>query len=150
MAFGLEQPASPKEHMPEVVSFWDTKEWKEISKEFALEETTFKQGTMGGSSPKPTTFGGNLELNVEAFHRRSYGGPVKVSSSADLSRWAPGVMAMVSSALVQQVFQSDVKCKAMTWNEHLEFRHVPYRRDCRVCQESSQHSVPRTDESRTR
>ena len=39
------------------------------------------------------------------------------------------MMATVSSALVQQVFRSDVKCKAMTWNEHLEFRHVPHRRN---------------------
>ena len=126
VAFGLEQPASPKDYMPEVVSFWDTKEWKAISEEFELEETTFKQGTMGGASPKPTTFGGNLELNMNAFQRRNFGGPVKVSSSLDLSRWAPGVMAMVSTALIQQVCQSGVKCKAMTWEEHLEFRHIPY------------------------
>ena len=72
VAFGLEQPASPKDYM---VSFWDTKEWKAISEEFELEETTFKQGTMGGASPKPTTFGGNLELNEclpeEEFWRTS-------------------------------------------------------------------------------
>ena len=142
VAFGLEQPASPKDYMPEGVSFWDTQEWKAISEEFELEEITFKQGTMGGASPKPTTFGGNLELNVGAFQRRNFGGPVKVSSSLDLSRWAPGLMAMVSVALINQVCQSGVKCKAMTWEEHLEFRHIPYRRDCRVCQESSQQCPP--------
>lgn len=53
VAFGLAQPASPKDYMHEVVSFWDTKEWKSIAKEFALEETLFKQGIMGGFSPKP-------------------------------------------------------------------------------------------------
>ena len=30
----------------------------------------------------------------------------------------------------------------MSWSEHLAFRHVPYRRDCRVCQESSQQCPP--------
>ena len=134
VAFGLEQPASPRDYMPEVVSFWDTQEWKAIASEFALEEITFKQGAMGGASPKPTTFGGNLELNVDVFQRRSFGSPVKVSSSTDLSRWAPGVMSMVSSALIQQVCQSGMKLKSLTWEEHLEFRHAPYRRDCRVCQ----------------
>jgi hypothetical protein len=49
---------------------------------------------------------------------------------------------MVSSALIQQVCQSGVKLKSMTWEEHLEFRHAPYRRDCRVCQESSQQCAP--------
>ena len=73
VAFGLEQPASPREYMPEVVSFWDTQEWKAIAKEFALEEITFKQGTMGGASPKPTTFGGNLELNVDVFQEGALG-----------------------------------------------------------------------------
>ena len=142
VAFGLEQPASPRDYMPEVVSFWDTQEWKAIASEFALEEITFKQGAMGGASPKPTTFGGNLELNVDVFQRRSFGSPVKVSSSTDLSRWAPGVMSMVSSALIQQVCQSGMKLKSLTWEEHLEFRHAPYRRDCRVCQESSQQCAP--------
>lgn len=31
---------------------------------------------------------------------------------------------------------------ALSWSEHLAFRHVPYRRDCRVCQESSQQCPP--------
>ena len=79
---------------------------------------------------------------MNAFQRRNFGGLVNVSSSLGLSRWAPGVMAMVSTALIQQVCQSGVKCKAMTWEGHLEFRHIPYRRDCRVCQESSQHCSP--------
>lgn len=41
VVFALEQPASPHDFMPEVVSWWDTKEWKDLAKEFSFEETTF-------------------------------------------------------------------------------------------------------------
>ena len=51
----VEQPATPKEFMPEVVSWWDTKEWAELAREFSFEESTFKQGELGGLTPKPTT-----------------------------------------------------------------------------------------------
>ena len=49
---------------------------------------------------------------------------------------------MVASALIRQVEGPTFKGKAMSWSEHLAFRHVPYRRDCRVCQESSQQCPP--------
>ena len=74
VVFALEQPASPRDFMPEVVSWWDTKEWKDLAKEFSFEETTFNQGSMGGLSSKPTTFGGNLELFVQGYVRRQRGG----------------------------------------------------------------------------
>ncbi|CAL1145209.1 unnamed protein product [Cladocopium goreaui] len=64
VGFTLEQPASPKDYKPEVVSFWDTKEWSSLKKEFGWDETTFAQGQYGGSATKPTTFGGNLKLEV--------------------------------------------------------------------------------------
>eukprot|EP00435_Cladocopium_sp_Y103_P026293 s3759_g6.t1 len=104
VVFALEQPASPKNYMPETVSFWDTMEWAELKKEFGWEETTFQQGSMGGAAIKPTTFGGNLELDVNK-HKRVRNGQeqVEVKSSKELSRWAPGVMAMVAEALMVQV-----------------------------------------------
>ena len=137
----VEQPATPKEFMPEVVSWWDTKEWAELAREFSFEESTFKQGELGGLTPKPTTFGGNLELYAAGHQRRCRAGE-RVSCSSQLSRWAPGVMSMVASALIRQVEGPTFKGKAMSWSEHLAFRHVPYRRDCRVCQESSQQCPP--------
>jgi hypothetical protein len=137
----LEQPATLKEFMPEVVSWWDTKEWAELAREFSFEESTFKQGDLGGLTPKPTTFGGNLELYAAGHQRRCRAGE-RVSCSSQLSRWAPGVMSMVASALIRQVEGPTFKGKAMSWSEHLAFRHVPYRRDCRVCQESSQQCPP--------
>ena len=61
----LEQPASPKQYKPEVVSFWDTTEWKQLKEEFNLKECTFQQGHLGGKTAKPTTFGGSLDLHPE-------------------------------------------------------------------------------------
>ena len=141
VVFGLEQPASPRDFMPEVVSWWDTVQWKGIAKEFGFVENTFNQGELGGLSSKPTTFGGNLEIYVSGLVRRPRGGE-KVANSAQLSRWAPGLMSLVASALMRQVERPVVMSRSMTWSEHLEFRHVPYRRDCRVCQESSQQCPP--------
>ena len=63
--FSLEQPASPREYKPEVVSFWDTPQWTSLKEEFEWEETTFSQRPLGGAATKPTTFGGNLQLTPE-------------------------------------------------------------------------------------
>ena len=38
--FSLEQPASPRAHKPEVVSWWDTKEWFQLKKEFGFQDRT--------------------------------------------------------------------------------------------------------------
>ena len=62
----LEQPASPCDFLPEVVSFWETSEWKDLVKEFGFSELTFNQGEYGGLVSKPTTFGGDLRLQLPA------------------------------------------------------------------------------------
>ena len=40
MGFGVEQPASPKDYKPEVVSWWDTQEWRDLREEFGWSEST--------------------------------------------------------------------------------------------------------------
>ena len=55
VGFLLEQPASPKNYMPQCVSFWDTVEWMKLKEEFGFAETTFCQGHHGGAATKPTT-----------------------------------------------------------------------------------------------
>ena len=42
----MEQPASPKDYMPETVSPWHTKECASFKKECGWEETTFQQGAI--------------------------------------------------------------------------------------------------------
>ena len=143
IAFAMEQPASPKDYMPETVSFWDTKEWAALKKEFAWEETTFQQGAMGGAATKPTTFGGNLNFEINK-HKKFKEGKEKgeIRTSKDLSRWAPGVMSMVAEALMLQVMQQHPKLRPLSCDEHIAHGHTPYRRDCAVCQHTMQQCNP--------
>ena len=137
----LEQPASPRSYEPEAVSFWDTKEWKGIRDEFKLNEVTFNQGNLGGLAPKPTTLGTTFDLCMEDYER-----PLQrdqeVKSSKQLERWAPGLMDAVGAATVKEVFKQTPQLKALTFEEHVAFGHVPYRRDCAVCQRASQQNFP--------
>ena len=140
--FSLEQPASPKSYKPEVVSFWDTKEWHKLKKEFGWFEETFEQGSLGGKSPKPTTFGGSLKLTVEEYKTGDRRHPERVKSSKELSRWPPALMRMLATELMKQVYKMDPKIKQLSWQEHIACGHIPYRRDCRVCQETNQQCAP--------
>ena len=137
----LEQPASPRKYMPQCVSFWDTTEWKELKEEFHLQEVTFCQGHHGGAAVKPTTMGGTLELNVEG-HRMKRAKDIEVQTSSQLSRWAPGTMNMVSEALMTQVARQKPRLAPLSWEEHVQHGHVPFRRDCLVCQQSLQQQPP--------
>ena len=124
------------------MSWWDTKEWFQLKKEFGFQDETLEQGKTGGLTKKPTTFGGSLKLSGDDFQMRRLGGAVKIQNSKDLSRWAPEVMNMVASALINQVMRCDAKIKVVTWQQHIAFNHIPYRRDCRVCQEAKQQCSP--------
>ena len=120
IAFGMEQPATLKEYMPEIVSFWDTKEWPAPKKEFGWKEVTFHQGAKGGAATKPTTFGGNLGLELNK-HKRFEEGADKgeIKTSKDLSRWAPGVMSKVAEALMVQVMRQEPNLRPLSWDEQL-------------------------------
>lgn len=63
--FTMEHPSSPKHYKPEVVSWWDTEDWRRLKEEFLWDETYLFQGEMGGDAMKPTTFGGDLKLRLE-------------------------------------------------------------------------------------
>ena len=138
----LEQPASPKAYKPEVVSFWDQPEWKEFQKEFNLEETTFTQKELGGEATKPTTVGSNLDLSPEDYQQPRVASLPKPRTSKDLARWPPGMMRMIAHALQRQVWKKQVRLAPLTWEEHVQFGHIPYRRDCKVCQEAMQSQMP--------
>ena len=137
----IEQPASPRDYQPEVVSFWDTWEWKQLKKEFTLHETHVNQGDYGGRATKPTTFGGDLEITPPTPRPRGRSDDV-VSDSKELSRWAPGIMTMVARALQEKVRGEAPHLRALSWSEHIRYNHTPYRRDCRVCQETLQKQRP--------
>ena len=141
----LEQPASPRRYMPEwsrmciSVSFCGTDEWQQPKKEFNLQEGTFCQGHQGGATVKPTTVAGNLDLNVEG-HKMQKAEDMEAQSSSQLSRWAPGTMNRVSEVLLTKVVHQQPS--PLSWQEHIQHGHVPFRWDCLVCQQSLQQPPP--------
>ena len=141
--FLLEQPASPKERMPDCVSLWDQQEWKDIAEEFDLIHFHINQGDYGGLAKKPTTLANNLDLqHLPTMRSPKRLSGAQVSDSKMLSRWAPGVMKMVALALMNHIYNNKGSLRAMTWSQHLAHNHVPFRKDCRVCQEAQQRDHP--------
>ena len=53
-------------------------------------------------------------------------------------------MKAVAEALGQQIFGQavDYQLRALLWNQHVEAGHVPFRRDCRICQEAAAKGRP--------
>ena len=49
---------------------------------------------------------------------------------------------VVAAELMKQVYKMNPKAKQLSWKEHIACGHVPYRRDCRVCQETNQQCAP--------
>ena len=141
MFLGLEQPADPTHYMPATVTFWKTPEWTQLKQRYKLKEQTFLQSRWGGKAKKPTTFGGNLSLRLPDSQEDE--DEVKVQeeeplrSSKDLSRWAPGMMKQVATQIIQQIFKKKVRASKMSWEEHVQRGHTPFRRDCQICQEAS-------------
>ena len=143
--FLVEQPAEP-EDLPEVVSWWRTQEWKELKKIYGWEEKTFRQGDLGGKAPKPTTVGGDLLVEVDEEEIRRCKKKVatreEVKTSKDLERWAPGMMRVIAKEVVKKIQGVEPRVRALSWDEHIQMNHTPFRRDCRVCQETRQKQNP--------
>ena len=123
------------------MSWWDLESWRDLKKEFDLEEYTFNQQDLGGKASKPTTFGTNLLLEIQE-HKIRGRKEEEVKDSKDLSRWAPGMMSMIAKALIQQALGMEPQLRSMSIQEHVAFGHIPYRRDCFVCQQSLQQGLP--------
>ena len=137
--FLVEQPAED-ERYPETVALWRTEEWMRLKRLYGWKEITFRQGDLGGKSPKPTTVGGDLLLQApEKTEARVVGG---VKSSKDLERWAPGMMREIAGQIVKVIRKKKIQAKALSWDEHVQLGHVPFRRDCRICQETRQKQNP--------
>ncbi|CAL1174186.1 unnamed protein product [Cladocopium goreaui] len=51
-------------------------------------------------------------------------------------------MNMVAEALLTQVINRQPKISSLSWEEHLRHGHIPFRRDCLVCQQSLQQQPP--------
>ena len=130
--------------IPECVSLWDQLDWKEIKEEFELEELSLNQGDYGGLVKKPTTIANNLEIQLcRPWRNRSTKYP-PVKDSKQLSRWVPGMMGMVAEALKKwcEVEENQRRLKTLSWRDHVNHHHIPFRKDCVVCQATQQRQLP--------
>ena len=149
--FLLEQPSDPKDYMPSCVSFWSTKPWKKLQSAAHLQVHHLNQGDYEpwkeDAPVKPTTLAANVELRLPKGKNpgsKSRGEGQKVPSSS-LARWVPGLCRSVAEACALHIngnVEEEPKLKRMTWEQHCQNGHVPFRRDCRICQEQSAKSRP--------
>ena len=141
VGFAMEQPASARDQVPDCVSIWDQEDWKDIKKEFNLEELNLNQGDYGGLVKKPTTIANNIEIQPgRTWKKGSMRNPPM--DSKQLSRWAPGLMNMVAEALKRWSEGESGALKALSWKEHVNHHHIPFRKDCVVCQATQQRQLP--------
>ena len=149
LAFGLEQPATP-DYMPETVSWWKTNEWLALKEMNGWEEQTFRRGDFVDRPievpVKPTTWAGNLhiELPLKRNPLAKSRGENGSGESHLLARWQPMMMRAIAEAVHIQIFGGDsqAQLRALSWDEHCQAGHFPFRRDCRICQEASAKSRP--------
>ena len=114
-------------------------DYQRLRDDHGLVERRFRQGGYGGAAVKPTMVATNLHVEMptagSTTARTRSEAPVK--SSADLSRWALGMMREVARAVQEEVFGKPARNCKLSWREHLLHGHTPFRRHCRVCQEAS-------------
>ena len=144
----LEQPSAP-EYLPKTVSFWWTDQWRKMKEMYDLQEIKFNQGDWKGEEGgkgciKPTTIGGNVEIKVPEERNPEAKGRSqdRVQDSKSLSRWVPGLMKELAKEVVKKCQERPVQLKPMSWEQHVKHGHVPFRRDCKICQQSGAKSAP--------
>ena len=139
----IEHPAPP-EDKPEVVSWWRTTQWSELKRAYDLDLYVLNQGDLGGAAHKPTALGTNMELSFPEHKVHGYRGPRRVEGmtpeeiarqSRQLARWTPVLMSGIAEACMRAVGQA-VKRRLCSWRTHLAREHVPFRKDCQICQEA--------------
>lgn len=137
--FLIEQPAED-ERFPETVALWRTEEWGMLRRLYNWKEVTFRQGDYGGKATKPTTVGGDLMEGPP--QKKEEKTREKVRNSKELERWAPGMMREVARLIVEKIQEKKTQIQMLSWDEHVQLGHVPFRRDCRICQETRQKQNP--------
>ena len=141
VSYLVEQPAPP-EYRPQVVSFWWTSQWKALMEMENLELKVIRQGDYGGLAVKPTGLGTDLQIEQGRLCSEAKARPTDGSGdSKSLSRWTPGLMRAIAVAVCKELSKK-ISLKALNWDEHLRAGHVPFHRDCRVCQESAAKDRP--------
>lgn len=141
VSFLLEQPGPPW-YKPEVVSFWWTPQWEELQRRQGLWLLEVNQGDYGGEAVKPTGPGTNLDVEPGHLVGRPKSRPEDGSGdSKALARWTPGLMKAIALAVYKEI-NGKMSQRAIRWQEHLRAGHVPFHRDCRVCQQAAARDGP--------
>ena len=139
--FLLEQPDSP-DYMPEVVSFWWTRQWEALCRAEELSLMRIKQGDYGGQYVKPTGLGTDLNVKRGVSVGKGVGRSAGLChDTKQLARWTPGLCREIAKALMEAL-GNEVKLRKMSWQEHVALGHTPFRRDCRICQEAAAKDRP--------
>ena len=145
----IEHPAAPEDN-PEVVSWWWTSQWKALRNTYNLSTYDLDQGELGGLAYKPTTLGTNMILsfpeqkvkNTKKIRRENGMSPEEIAmQTKSLARWCPVMMSGIAEACMRTVGQA-VKRRLYSWRTHLARGHVPFRKDCQVCQEAAARDRP--------
>ena len=76
--------------------------------------------------------------------KKSRGGEA-VRSSKELERWSPGMMREAARWLVEDVQRREVRMMGISWDEHIQLGHVPFRRDCKICQGTKTQATPTSE-----
>ena len=144
VGFLLEHPSAPVD-LPETVSWWRTVQWTNMKEIYGFREVDVDQGEIGGLACKPTTLGGNLALSFPIMEISSgqkatrnvlNKSPAEIAAdSRRLARWTPVLMSSVAEGAMKASGQQ-VKARLRSWRTHLAREHVPFRKDCRICQEA--------------
>ena len=149
VGFLIEHPAPPEDR-PEVVSWWRTEQWGNLKEAYDLDLYILNQGDLGADAHKPTALGTNMEL---AFPEQRVHGPRRVRQvdglspeeiarqSRQLARWTPVMMSGIAEGCVRSVGQP-VKRRLYSWRTHVAREHVPFRKDCGICQEAAARDRP--------
>ena len=150
----IEHPSIP-EDMPEVVSWWRTDQWRRLQEAYGLTTYELDQGELGGLAYKPTTLGTNA---IIAFPEQRVKGRARLRQEEEMSpeerarqtrslaRWRPVMMSGIAKACMRTVGQG-VKRRLFSWRTHLAREHVPFRKDCQVCQEAAARDRPHPAEA---
>ena len=141
MMFLLEQPSDPKDYMPSCVSFWSTEQWKNLQGAAHLQVRNLNQGDYEpwkeDAPVKPTTLAANLELRLPKGRNPG-------SEGRNEGQKVPSCRSIAEACAlhINGSVEEDMKLKKMTWEQHCQNGHAPFRRDCRARQEQSAKSRP--------
>ena len=143
VGFGMEQPTEP-DYNEDVVSWWRTPQWKAMERSYKFAQQKFLQSTLGALASKPTTWAGNLQLDLPEEQiwgrKRQVEGLSKEAickASKALARWPPLMMRLIAMKLQTKIWKEEVTFRKLSWQEHVAAGHAPFRSDCMVCQRAA-------------